>query len=164
MRSASLTTALALTLLAGPALAEDSATIPGARRSSPGLQRPAQENPDMKPYMAPAPAAAAAPAPAPAAAATPPPAAAPARKAALGDVDSLLRQAESDMTARRMKQAEAELGQAQTELLNAKAAGEPVPQEALTPLAEARAALRQGRATEAERATQTAQQVINSAR
>ncbi|WP_431271489.1 hypothetical protein [Dankookia sp. P2] len=67
------------------------------------------------------------------------------------------------MTARKMKQAEAELGEAQTELLNAKAAGEPVPQQALTPLAEARAALRQGRAPAAERATRTAQQVLASA-
>jgi hypothetical protein len=62
-----------------------------------------------------------------------------------------------------MKQAEAELGQAQADLLNAKAAGEPVPQQAMAPLAEARTALRQGRATEAERATRTAQQVLASA-
>jgi hypothetical protein len=66
------------------------------------------------------------------------------------------------MAARRTKQADEDLGRAQTELLNAKAAGQPVPQQALAPLAEARAALRQGRATEAERATRTAQQVIAS--
>jgi hypothetical protein len=156
MRRAYLTTALAMTLAAGPAFAEDGATIPGGSRSTPGLQRPAVENPTMKPFMNAAPAATPAPGPA----AAPPPAAAPEQKAALRDVDALLRRAEADMAARRMKQAEAELGQAQTELLNAKAAGEPVSQQALAPLAEAHAALRQGRATEAERATQTAQRVI----
>ena len=60
MRCAHLTTALAITLVAGPcAFAEDSATIPGGSRHNPGLQRPAAENPTMKPFMnaAPAPAA-----------------------------------------------------------------------------------------------------------
>jgi hypothetical protein len=160
MRRAYLTTALAMTLVAGPAFAEDSATIPGGSRSTPGLQRPVAENPTMKPFMNAAPA----PAAAPAAAAAPPPAAAPERKADLGDVDALLRQAEADLAARRMKQADAELGQAQADLLTARAAGEPVSQQALTPLSEARAALRQGRATEAERATQTAQEAIAPAR
>jgi hypothetical protein len=168
MRFARLTTALAITLAAGtlaghPALAEDGATIPGGSRSNPGLQRPMQENPEMKLY-APAPAAVATPPAADrSATAAPPPAAAPVRKATLRDVDGLLRQAETDMAARRTKQAEAELGRAQTELLNAQAAGEPVPQQAMAPLAEARAALRRGRAAEAERATRTAQQVIASA-
>src|SRR3954469_11409773 len=150
MRLAYLTTALAFTLAAGPALAEDGATIPGGSRHSPGLQRPIAENPTLKPFMSGAPAPAATPRPP--AAAAPPPAAAPVRKAALGDVDALLRQAEADLAARRMKQADAELGQAQADLLNAKAAGEPVSEQALAPLAEARAALRQGRASEAERA------------
>ena len=59
MRRAYLTTALAMTLVAGPAFAEDSATIPGGSRSAPGLQRPAAENPTMKPFMNAAPAAAA---------------------------------------------------------------------------------------------------------
>ncbi|TDH60048.1 hypothetical protein E2C06_24175 [Dankookia rubra] len=67
------------------------------------------------------------------------------------------------MAARRTKQADADLARAQTALLNAKAAGDPVPQQAMAPLAEARAALQHGRATEAERATRTAQQVIASA-
>jgi len=151
-----------LTLVAGPAFAEDGATIPGGSRSTPGLQRPAAENPTMKPFMNAAPTPAAAPAPT--AAAAPPPAAAPERKADLGDVDALLRQAEADLAARRMKQADADLGQAQADLLTARAAGEPVSQQALAPLSEARAALRQGRAAEAERATQTAQEAIAPAR
>lgn len=171
MRYPRLTTAFALCLATGclgagpwvvqPARADDS-DVPGMKRTDPGLQRPAQENPEMKPFMTPAPAAVAAPAPARTAVA-PPPEAAPVRKVALDDVDALLKRAEADIAAKRMKQAEADLARAQTELLNAKAAGATVPPQIMEPLAEARDALRHGHAAAAERATLTAERVIASA-
>ncbi len=162
MHHARLSTVLALCLAAGPALADDS-DIRGMKRSDPGLQCPAAENPELKPFMTTPPAAATRP-PAPAAALAPPPVAAPVQRAAFGDLDVLLRQAEANLAAKRMKQADAELARARSELLDAKAAGEPVPQDAMAPLAEARDALKHGHAAAAERATRSAERVIGLAR
>ena len=160
MRHARLSTALALCLAAGPALADDS-DIPGMKRTDPGPQRPAAAKPGIKPFMT-APPAAATGAPAPAAALAPPPAAAPAKRATLADVDALPRRAEADLAAKRIKLADVEPARAQTERLNARAAKEAVPQDAMAPLAEARDTLKRGRAAAAERATQSAERVIAS--
>lgn len=165
MRIPPVTIALGLGLVAGawtalPARADDS-DIPGIRRTEAGWQRLAAENPEMKPYMTAAPQPAAAPVTV--AAPTPAPGFAPARKAALGDVDALLRQAEADIAAKRLPRAEAVLARAQTALLNAQAAGEPVPPAAMAPLAEASEALRHGRAADAGRAADTAEHLIASA-
>lgn len=166
MRIPCLTTALGLGLVASawmalPAHADDS-DIPGIKRTEAGWERPAAENPEMKPFMTAAPT----PAPTPIAVAAPAvaPSVVPVRKAALDDVEALLKRAEADIAAKRMQQAAADLDQAQTGLLNAQAAGEPVPQNAMAPLAEASEALRHGRAAAAERAAGSAERLIASAK
>src|SRR3954468_12807927 len=115
MRLARLMAGLALMLAAGPALAEDSSTIPGSKLTGPTFQRPMAQNPEMKPYISAAPKPAT-PAPAPVQAAAPPPAmpAAPTRSAALEDAGQLLQQAESDMAKHRLRAADTTLEQAET--------------------------------------------------
>ncbi|MDO9710159.1 hypothetical protein [Paracraurococcus lichenis] len=114
----------------------DSATIPGARRTGEAMQRPMAENPDMKPFMSAAPAR---------------PAAAPGGQVA--DLGGLLRRAETEISANRLREADADLSGAQTALVQASSAGRPVPSQAMGALNQARQDLQAGRTAEALRET-----------
>lgn len=171
MRFASMASIGAAALLAamlpgGKALADDS-DIPGINRRSATFERPMHENPEMRPFMsraAPAstPRVAAAPAPAMPAA---PPASTPAstRMNVLHDADSLIQEAEARIRAHDARQAEAALERAQTALLNGKAAGEAVPEDAMKPLGQARTALQRHQMATSERQAEAARQIIASA-
>jgi hypothetical protein len=158
---------LVASLPGGRALADDS-DIPGMNRRSATFERPMHENPEMRPFMnqaAPAPRVAAAPAPAMPATPLPSPlpsAAVSTRMNVLHDADALIEQAEARIRAHDRRQAEASLEQAETALLNGKAAGEAVPDEAIRPLDQARAALQHGRIAASERQAEAARQIIAS--
>lgn len=159
MRPAGLGTVFAAALLAAgsviaSASAEDGATIPGGARRGPGLERPMRDNPQMRPFLAAAPAAPAA-APAPATTATQ--AAAPSTQGAvLNDANTLLRRAETAISSGQLPQADADLATAQATLRNARAAGDPVPEQAMVPLAAARQHLRRGQTDAAGHAAEQA--------
>lgn len=112
----------------------DGATIPGGKRSGEAMQRPMAENPDMKPFMSATPAR-------------------PAAAAAAADPGGLLRRAEAEIAANRLREADADLSGAQAALVQASSAGRPVPQQAMGLLNQARQDLQAGRATEALRET-----------
>ena len=155
MRLSTLTTACALVLAAGPALAQDDSAVPGMKRNGPGFGRPTEEIPELKPFL-PAPRAAA-----PATdTATPAAMPEPMRPAALDDVDRLLRRAEADAARHRIRDADNALEQAETEMLNARASGETVPQQAIEPVEQARAALQHKDYAGAERAIAGAESAV----
>jgi hypothetical protein len=182
MRSPDPKSILAMALLATswmattPALADDSdgegtermvpgivGNMPGMQATGPSMQRPATENPDMKPFLSATPATAApttdvAPAPTPAIAAEAPAGSAPV--AALQDVDQLLRRVEAELAKHRVRTAATDLEQAETALLNARAAGLTLPTQAIDPVIEAQAALRRGDRAAAARATETAEHAV----
>ena len=132
--------------------------MPGMRATGAEMQRPGHDNPEMKLYeLAPRTAAA------PVAEATTP--AVPdqpeaTQVAALPDVERLLQRAERDLQAHRARNADTDLEQAETALLNAQAAGQAVPPQALAPVMQARDALRHGDTAAATRATENAHHAV----
>ncbi|MDB5375268.1 MAG: hypothetical protein JWP04_3910 [Belnapia sp.] len=161
-----------------PALADDSngegidrmvpgmtGNLPGVRATGASMQRPGAENPEMRSFRlapaAPAQAAATAPEPLPAA----PALAASSVAASMPEVDRLLQGAEAELRSHHSRhgarEADGKLEQAETALLNAQAAGLAVPAGAMTPLLEARTALRRGNRDAAERATEAAERAVS---
>lgn len=172
MRFASMASIGAAALLAamppgGKALADDS-DIPGINRRSATFERPMHENPEMRAFMnraAPASTPRVADAPAPAMPAAPPaPTPVSTRMNVLHDADLLIQEAEARIRAQDARQAEAALERAETALLNGKAAGEAVPEDAMQPLGQARNALQRHRMAASERQAEAARQIIASAR
>ncbi|WP_043360329.1 hypothetical protein [Belnapia sp. F-4-1] len=165
MRFASMASVGAAALLAAmlpgsKAFAADS-DIPGINRHTATFERPMHENPEMRPFMnRAAPRTAAAPAPP---VAPPTPAPVPTRMNVLHDADSLIQEAEARIRARDRQQAELILERAEMALLNGKAAGEAVPEGAMKPLDQARAALHRGQMAASERQAEAARQIIASA-
>lgn len=157
---------LAAMLPTGQAFADDS-EIPGIHRRSGTFERPMRENPEMRPFMnqaAPAPAPRVAAAPAPAMPAAPPaPAPVSTRMNVLHDADALIQEAEARIRAHDARRAEVTLERAETALLNGKAAGEAVPEDAMRPLDQARAALQRHQMAASERQAEAARQIIASA-
>jgi cellobiose-specific phosphotransferase system component IIA len=81
----------------------------------------------------------------------------------LHNADSLIREAEARIRAHDPRRAEMSLAQAATALLNARAAGEAVPDQAIQPLDQARSDLHRGRMAASERKAEAARQIIASA-
>ncbi|MBK1657745.1 hypothetical protein [Paracraurococcus ruber] len=146
----------------------DDSDIPGLKRSTPGLERPMAENPDMTLFMTAEPARPAVPAAAPAPEAVAPPPVQAARvaprDAVLKDVSDLLHEAEGAVTARRLQAADHDLSQAEMALHNALAAGDPLPDGVLGLLTEARQGIRRHDIRLAARDTERAQQRVDAAR
>ena len=172
-------TPLALALLAcgwigaAPARADDSdgmgteplvpglsSTVPGMGARSAPMQRPGHENPEMRGYVL-APTHSAEPGLAAKPLAAAPAAAGPVD--GMQDIGRLLRQAEAALQARHAGAAAAELEQAETALLNARAAGAEQPAQAIGPVGEALAALHHGDRPAATQATEAAIRVLGGA-
>ncbi|MBL6077883.1 hypothetical protein JMJ56_07695 [Belnapia sp. T18] len=151
---------LAAMLPGGKALADDS-DIPGINRRTATFERTMHENPEMRPFMNRAPPRIAAAPEAPAA--PPAPAPVPTRMNVLHDADALIQEAEARIRAHDARQAELTLERAETALLNGKAAGEAVPEAAIRPLVQARAALHHGQMAASGRQAEAARQIIASA-